>query len=106
MKEKGIDNVLDINPRFKASPLIIDFVEKSDSNSRGDNNYQSPIWIRHISLAESAHGNYIQVVGHTQLESKIEIVHDNNRKFILTDTGMKQYLIIDTVLQTEEVLDI
>lgn len=106
MKEKGIDNVLDINPRFKASPLLVDFVEKSDSNRRGDNNYQSPIWIRHISLAESAHGNHIQVIGHTQLESKIEIVHDNNRKFILTDTGMKQYLIIDTESGKETILDI
>lgn len=107
MKEKGIDNVLDINPRFKVSPLLIDFVEKSDSNSRGDNNYQSPLWIRPISLAESAYGNYIQVIGHSRLESEqIEIVHDNNRKFILTDTGMKQYLIIDTESGKEMILNI
>lgn len=107
MKEKGINNESEINPRFKANPLLIDFVEKSDSNNRGDNNYQSLLWIRPISLAESAYGNYIQVIGHNRLESEqIEIVHDNNRKFILTDTGMKQYLKIDTQSRKEEILDI
>jgi len=107
MKEKGISNKSAINPRFKTNPLLIDFVEKSDSNNSGDNNYQSPLWIRPISLAESAYGNYIQVIGHNRLESgKIEIVYDNDKKFILTDTGMKQYLIIDTESGKEEILDI
>lgn len=107
MKEKGINNDSEINPRFKANPLLIDFVEKSDSDRSGDNNYQSPLWIRPISLAESAYGNYIQVIGHSRLESgQIEIVYDNNRKFILTDTEMKQYLIIDTKSGKEEILNI
>lgn len=107
MKEKGINNKSEINPRFKVSPLLIDFVEKSDSNNNGDNNYQSPLWIRPISLAESAYGNCIQVIGHNRLESEqIKIVHDNNRKFILTDTGMKQYLIIDTESGKEEIVNI
>ncbi|PXV61229.1 calcineurin-like phosphoesterase family protein [Dysgonomonas alginatilytica] len=107
MKKKGINSESEINQRFKENPLFVDYVSKSNSDNSGDNDYQSPLWIRPASLGDSAYGNNIQVIGHNRLESgQIEIVHDKNRKFILTDTGMKQYLIIDTESGKEEILNI
>lgn len=107
MKEKNIKSVSEINQRFKENPLFVDYVSKSDSNNSGDNVYQSPLWIRPVSLGDSAFGNNIQVIGHTKLESEeIAVVEENSKKFILTDTGMIQYLIIDTTTKKEDILNI
>ena len=66
MKGKGIRSKSEINQRFKENPLLVDFVDKSDSDYGGDNIYQSPLWIRPASLGDSAYGSNIQIIGHTK----------------------------------------
>lgn len=105
LKRKRIKSITDINREFISSPFSIDFVSESDSSLSGDNIYQSPIWIRPASLCQSAIKGYHQVVGHTRLE-EIGIITQNNHRLIFTDTGLKQYLIIDTESETEQIMSI
>lgn len=103
MKEKGMEDFTDINKQFHTNPLILDFVNKINSDGSGNNVYQSPIWIRPDSLGKSAFPNYHHVVGHTRIR-EIGIVELENRKLIFTDTQLRQYLIIDTCIEKEQII--
>ena len=105
LKRKRIKNLADINREFVSSPFLIDFVSEFDSDQSGDNIYQSPIWIRPDSLFQSAINGYHQVVGHTRLE-EIGIIAQNNYRLIFTDTGLKQYLVIDTNMEMEQIINL
>lgn len=102
MREKGLYKLSDINPQFHTHPMIGDFINKIDGDISGDNHYQSPLWIRPDSLMASAVSNVCHVVGHTRIQT-ITPIEQNQRKLIFTDTQLKQYLLIDTELQLEEI---
>ena len=105
MKERGIQEILEINLKFITNPLLVDFVSKPNVDGSGDNVYQSPTWIRPDSLFESAINGYHQIVGHTRV-AEIGIENNGDCKLIFTDTGLKQYLVIDTEAETEQIIDL
>lgn len=102
MKEKGMKQLTDINKQFQTYPLVLDFVSKINSDAAGNNVYQSPLWIRPDSLGKSAFPNYHHVVGHTRIK-EISIIEQGESKLIFTETQLRQYLIIDTDTETEEI---
>lgn len=104
MKEKGMEDYTDINKQFHTNPLVLDFVNKISSDASGDNVYQSPLWIRPDSLGNSALSGYHHVVGHTRIK-EISIIEVVNRKLIFTDTQLRQYLIINTCTESEEIIE-
>jgi hypothetical protein len=87
----SIENiVVDLNEMFRYKPRAFDF---NGFESTGDNTTQTPIWIRPRSLmsANKKHpkglkNNYIQVVGHTQMQ-KLDL--EGSDKF----TGGRYYFI-------------
>ena len=102
MREKGMQHYTDINNLFQTYPLVLDFVNKINSDAAGNNVYQSPLWIRPDSLSKSALPNYHHVVGHTRIK-EISIITQEESKLIFTDTQLQQYLIIDTDNEIEEI---
>ena len=102
MKEKSVYNLSDINERFYQNLLIVDFVNKFNNDISGNDSYQSPLWIRPDALIKTAIPNICQVVGHSRIK-EISTIENENRKIILTDTQLKQYLIIDTDLCSEQI---
>lgn len=102
MKEKGMEHYTDINKQFHTNPLVVGFINKPNCDAAGDNVYQSPLWIRPNSLGKSALPDYHHVVGHTRIR-EISVIEQEERKLIFTDTQLRQYLIIDTNAETEEI---
>ena len=100
----GMEDYTDINKQFHTNPLVLDFVNKISSDASGDNVYQSPLWIRPDSLGNSALSGYHHVVGHTRIK-EISIIEVVNRKLIFTDTQLRQYLIINTCTESEEIIE-
>ncbi len=95
MAYRGISEVENLNDIFKEMPRMADLVEVDGSKSE-DNIFQSPLWIRAKNgLYRSPIYGIHQVVGHTR-KDKIEITYMQGCKFIFTDTGLKEYLIVDT----------
>ena len=101
-----------LNEQFKYKPLTFQFgsavsIKKmSYLDPYGDNEEQSPIWIRPRSLMKANHDTlrktYIQVVGHTQIkEMDIKGKATGNRYFLidcLETSG--EYLIIEDGIVT------
>jgi len=82
MREKGMQHYTDINNLFQTYPLVLDFVNKINSDAAGNNVYQSPLWIRPDSLSKSALPNYHHVVGHTRIK-EISIITQEESKLII-----------------------
>lgn len=101
----NLDNMSDLlNDTFKYRPHIFNFglfVSDNYINPYGDDNEQSPIWIRPRSLMsankKTLSEQIIQVVGHTQVE-KIDTkgMSDDNRYWFIDCLGTSgQYMVID-----------
>lgn len=61
-------------------------------SNTGDNITQSPIWIRPMSLSKVSYGDYIHVVGHTQVE-EIQLI---NKLLMIDILGTNlQYIVIE-----------
>ena len=93
------NNIADfLNMLFLTNPLIFRFFGR---NSYGDDTCQTPLWIRPKSLMRDTAGSflqekYIQVVGHTAIDSfYYDLPFDIEEKFIFLDgIKMKRYLIV------------
>jgi hypothetical protein len=114
----GYDNVVDyINDLFKFKPneFHFDSFEVRNQgltrpNPYGDNEGQSPIWIRPKSLQRSNKNSelkkdYIQIVGHTQqTEIDIKGKSTGGRYFYIDTLPVNEYLItIDKEIKKERV---
>jgi hypothetical protein len=93
------DLVNSINDLFKFTPRRFTFSENTPKNMSdrvsyyGDNNTQSPIWIRPKSLSDNmVKGGWHQIVGHTH-DNKI-MFHEN---LTIIDSMPHEALLIDTV---------
>jgi len=83
---KDVDN--SINSLSKSDKEKFSFW-KFDSTGYGEHPCQSPIWIRPNSLARELSDKWVQVVGHTQMDS----IRNFEDRFILVDTlSKKEYL--------------
>jgi hypothetical protein len=77
-----------LNNAFTKNPYMIEFGyyrlnDLSYMDESGDNNYQSPIWIRPTSLYQNS-VPFNQIVGHTR-QSELKISEYRNTKFLFTD---------------------
>ena len=102
VKELEVDKVADIiNDLYKERPEAFHF---NGLNPYGDNSYQTPIWIRPVSLMsvnkESLAPHVIQVVGHTAVKIDImdtevtggryffiDKLHVNHGTFLIYENG-------------------
>lgn len=91
----------DINNLFKQSLKSFSFFncvkqsKKFSYDSYGNNQYQSPIWIRPESLIQDKINddtNMIQIVGHTHVE---KIVFNDNLYFVDCWDSCNEYLVCD-----------
>jgi hypothetical protein len=95
MKEHALASIVDINNAFRYNPLLVDFVERENSSSCGDNIYQSPLWIRPNSFIEVALPGYHQLVGHTRIK-EVTIIPKEDKQLVFMDTELREYVVIDT----------
>jgi hypothetical protein len=58
-----------INKCFILTPQLFKFMDYQGADNSGDNIYQSPIWVRPLSLEADKIDEYKQVVGHTQVRN-------------------------------------
>lgn len=68
----GIDDVKDINSEFHEHPRKFDFIPKyynEPANTKGDDPWQTPLWIRPNSVMLDAVSGYAQIVGHTPVQN-------------------------------------
>ena len=99
----------DINGVFKQSPRIVEFRNDERTTSQyGDNEHQSPIWIRPNALSENPYGDYHQIVGHTAFDfSNIDsnrVTMDNGKNLYFTDSNQHEAFILDTETGECEIL--
>ncbi len=80
-----------INDLFKFKPRAFCFTMGDNYDQTGDDVCQSPIWVRPRSLHNDRIPNYVQIVGHTQVE-KIASYKD---EIFLTDCLPREYLVIE-----------
>jgi hypothetical protein len=101
----NIDNMVELlNEIFKYQPLFIKFDNALGkfTDSSGDNDFQSPVWIRPRSLMKANEKSeikkkFIQIVGHTQ-QNQIDIEGKSTGGryyFIDTINTNREYLIIE-----------
>lgn len=94
MDEHNCQTIEEINLKFYEDPVFVDFVYHCNASMRGENTYQSPLWIRPKSLMQNPYGNCHQIVGHTILD-KIEYRENQKQKFYFCDARLNEYLIIE-----------
>lgn len=82
----------DINNLFLSNPELFGFVKEPNFDKSGDNNYQSPIWVRPLSLSGDKLDNYTHIVGHTMVD---EIMIRKDLIFIDTLGTSGEYLLIE-----------
>ncbi len=108
MKLMRYDTIEAINRAFRENCLSVDFspyaLEMNDYS--GNSIYQSPLWIRPEALDEAYWEGIHQVVGHTPLEEICYLPAAGNHRIIFCDTGLKQYLIIDTEAEKETICEV
>lgn len=81
-----------INENFIVKPKIFKFNFGNKFSSYGDEVCQTPVWIRPNSLDKDSVDEYIQIVGHSEIDN---IILDKYDSFILTDCQEnRQYLTI------------
>lgn len=81
-----------INQLLYENPEVFEFQVLDETDFSGDNEYQSPIWVREESLKKDGIENYIQIVGHS-IQPKITI--SQTVIFIDTLSTSKEYLCIE-----------
>lgn len=83
-----------LNDKVRMDPGLLNFGNNMGTSSYGDDQTQSPIWIRPESLMASKVEGYTHVIGHTQTKNGIERSIDG---IILTDTlsTNKEYLKLE-----------
>lgn len=102
IKELEVDKIADIvNDLYRENPKAFNF---DGTNPYGDNTYQTPIWIRPVSLMyankDSLAPHVIQVVGHTAVKISImdtevtggryyfiDKLHNNHGHYLIYENG-------------------
>ena len=105
----GDTDVSDINHIFRQSPRIVEFRNDERTTSQyGDNEHQSPIWIRPNSLSMNPYDDYHQIIGHTAFDfSSIDsnrVTMDNGKNLYFTDSNQHEAFIFDTTTGECEIL--
>jgi predicted phosphodiesterase len=95
--QENIDSAL--NNLFKVDPRVYGFMEEIGCSRTGDDEFQSPLWIRPKSLLLNKIDGVVQIVGHT-VRYAIENLYDV--VFIDTLETSGEYLFIDngTIIPT------
>lgn len=107
MKLMRYDAVEVINREFQANSLSLDFspYAREMNDYSGDSIYQGPLWIRPEALDEAHWEGTHQVVGHTPLD-EISYLPAGEYRIIFCDTKLRQYLIIDTETEEENICEV
>jgi len=93
------DNLVDtLQSLFKEDPLAFDLVLLPASDPKGDNVYQSPMWVRPQSLIKDGLKEYLHIVGHTQTQRIfksencifIDALNSEGGQFLVWDDGKIQ----------------
>jgi predicted phosphodiesterase len=97
------DNVLEgsINLLFGIKPEAFGFQRGENLNSSGDNFYQSPLWVRPVSLKQDQIEGYTQVVGHTH---QLELKPSEDTIFVDTFDSCNEYLVIEDGVPTKGII--
>lgn len=78
-----------VNDLFKYRPYKFEFVSGGDN--KGDDVYQSPIWVRPNSLVSDAVDGYLHVVGHTTCDD----IYIRENMILIDTLHVGQYLVIE-----------